>query len=38
LGDGKLDLRSAYKKLPAFQKHFDEDPECAEIVKLAHKI
>ena len=38
LGDGKLDLRSAYKKLPAFQKQFDEDPECAEIVKLAHKI
>lgn len=38
LGDTKLDLRSAYKKLPAFQKLFDEDPECAEIVKLAHKI
>ncbi|MFZ9196964.1 MAG: DNA polymerase III subunit alpha [Bacilli bacterium] len=38
LGDGKLDLRSAYKKLPAFQKLFDEDSECAEIVKLAHKI
>lgn len=38
LGDGKLDLRSAYKKLPSFQKLFDEDPECAEIIKLAHKI
>lgn len=38
LGDGKLDLRSSYKKLPAFQKLFDEDSECAEIVKLAHKI
>jgi DNA polymerase III subunit alpha len=38
LGDGKLDLRTAYKNLPAFQKLFDEDPECADIVKLAHKI
>lgn len=38
LGDGKLDLRTSYKKLPAFQKLFDEDAECAEIVKLAHKI
>jgi len=38
LGDGKLDLRTSYKKLPAFQKLFDEDPECAEIIKLAHKI
>lgn len=38
LGDGKLDLRHAYKKIPAFQKLFDTDPECAEIVKLAHKI
>ena len=38
LGDGKLDLRSAYKKIPAFEKLFNEDPECAEIVKLAYKI
>ena len=38
LGDGKLDLRTAYKQIPSFQKLFDEDPECAEIIKLAHKI
>jgi DNA polymerase III subunit alpha len=38
LGDTKYDLRNAYKKIPAFQKLFDEDPECADIIKLAHKI
>ncbi len=38
LGDGKLDLRTSYKNLPVFKKLFDEDSECAEIVKLAHKI
>jgi DNA polymerase-3 subunit alpha len=38
LGDGKLDLRQSYKKLPAFQNLFDKDQECADIVRLAHKI
>jgi DNA polymerase III subunit alpha len=36
--DSKLDLRGNYKKNPEFQKLFDEDLECAEIIKLAHKI
>ncbi len=38
LGDGKLDLRQSYKKIPAFQELFDKDQECADIVRLAHKI
>lgn len=38
LTDSKLDLRSNYKKNSTFQTLFDQDSECAEIVKLAHKI
>lgn len=38
LTDSKLDLRGAYKKLPAFKNLFDSDPECAEVVRLAHRI
>ena len=36
--DSKLDLRGNYKKNLAFQHLFDSEIECAEIVKLAHKI
>jgi DNA polymerase-3 subunit alpha len=38
LADSKLDLRGNYKKNEAFQELFDQDSECAEIIKLAHKI
>jgi DNA polymerase III subunit alpha len=38
MSDPKLDLRGNYKKNPAFQNLFDQDSECAEIIKLAHKI
>lgn len=38
LTDSKLDLRGAYKHNSAFKHLFDSDAECAEIVKLAHKI
>jgi len=38
LTDSKLDLRGAYKHNPAFKSLFDSDSECAEVIKLAHKI
>ena len=38
LTDSKLDLRANYKKNTNFQTLFDQDSECADIVKLAHKI
>jgi len=38
LTDSKLDLRGAYKHNQAFKQLFDTDPECAEVIKLAHKI
>lgn len=38
LTDSKLDLRGAYKHNVAFKNLFDSDLECAEVIKLAHKI
>ncbi len=38
LSDQKEDLRGAYRHHKPFQQLFETDPECAEIIKLAHKI
>jgi len=36
--DSKLDLRTAFKRVPAFKKVIMEDKECLDIVKLATRI
>jgi len=38
LPDSKLDIRTAFKRIPAFKKVVVEDKECLEIVKLATRI
>ncbi len=38
LPDSKLDLRTAFKRIPAFKQVILSDKECLEIVKLATKI
>jgi DNA polymerase III subunit alpha len=38
LPDSKIDLRIAYKRVPAFKKLISEDKECLEIVRLATRI
>jgi DNA polymerase-3 subunit alpha len=38
LGDGKVDLKTAYKQSKALRILFETDSECSEIIKLAHKI
>ncbi len=38
LPDSKYDLRTAFKRVPAFNKVVKEDKECLEIVKLATRI
>jgi DNA polymerase-3 subunit alpha len=38
LSESKSDLKTTYKQSKALRSLFESDPECAEIIRLAHKI